>query len=54
MSVAELEMRLGDVDSGSDTRWEFEREMERERRKQAEDDEYLARHGEEPRVEARW
>jgi hypothetical protein len=53
-SVAELEMRSGSVAPGSDTNWEFDREVERERTAQQYDDEHLARYADEQRPGASW
>jgi hypothetical protein len=54
MSIAELEMRIGDAPSQSDTRWELDREIERERTALQHDDEYLARYADEQRPGASW
>jgi hypothetical protein len=54
LSVAELEMRIGDVSPQSDTNWEFDREVERERIARQHDEEYLARYADEQRPGASW
>jgi len=52
MSVAEFEVRAGQ--SAGDTRWELDREIERERTARQYDDEYLARYADEQRPGASW
>lgn len=54
MSIVELEARAGLVDLGSDTRWELDREIERERIAHQHDEEYLARYADEQRPGASW
>jgi hypothetical protein len=54
MSIAELQMRVGLVDTSSDTRWEFEAEVERERALRQDDEEYLARYVHEQSPRGAW
>jgi hypothetical protein len=54
VSIAELEMRAAPVDPASDTRWEFEAEVERERALLQDDEEYLARYAHEQSPREAW
>ncbi len=54
MSIAELEMRAAPVDPASDTRWEFDVEVERERALSQDDEEYLARYAHEQSPREAW
>lgn len=43
LSIAELEVRLGRVHPGSDTAWEYLRELNRKRRAEEDSENYLRR-----------